>query len=302
MGMMEDKNALQLLCEAVESKVGRKIQTPKDFEFLAERIFEQLHERISASTLKRIWGYVPQTTIPRTSTLDLLSQFVGNSDWQDFCHQLAPQPPLTPHPSGATDSSAIKDSTTRQPSPRWLFFLLTALIVAIAAVFLFKMCRSDEQPSYIIHKGQQFASIEEYLQLFGIEKAKDPWGVPLPGHELILVWGPQYQHPNWHNTGNVDSLMPTITEWWSAPDSLPEVVARYNRDRYDFLRRMGEVRITFMKNLVDTNYVFLGVYRMSHIQSDSSKIVWERVFDQCDLTRIADIETLRNPSTLFTGR
>ena len=38
--MLEDKNELQLLCEAVESKVGRKIQTPKDFEFLAERIFE----------------------------------------------------------------------------------------------------------------------------------------------------------------------------------------------------------------------------------------------------------------------
>ncbi len=75
--MLEDKNELQLLCEAVESKDGRKIQTPKDFEFLAERIFEQLHERISASTLKRIWGYVPQTTIPRTSTLDLLSQSDG---------------------------------------------------------------------------------------------------------------------------------------------------------------------------------------------------------------------------------
>ena len=269
------------LREAIETVADRKMRTPKDFDFLSDAIFEKLHQKVSTTTLKRLWGYLSEPVTPRTSTLDLLSQFVGNKDWQDFCHQLDPQPPLTPHPSGATDSSAIKDSTTRQPSPRWLFFLLTALIAAIAAVVLFKMCRSDEQPSYIIHKGQQFASIEEYLQLFGIEKAKDPWGVPLPGHELILVWGPQYQHPNWHNTGNVDSLMPTITEWWSAPDSLPEVVAQ---------------------NLVDTSYVFLGVYRMSHIQSDSSKIVWERVFDQCDLTRIADIETLRNPSTLFTGR
>lgn len=154
----------------------------------------------------------------------------------------------------------------------------------------------------ILHLGDRFASIPDYAKIFGVEKAKDPWGILLPEHDRVLLWGPEYQNSSWHNIGNVDSLMPTITEWWSAPDSLPQVVAHHNSNRYDFFRRLGEVRITFMKNLVDTGYVFLGIYHMSHTQSNSSRIVWQRILDECDITRIADLESLSNPTNTFTGR
>ena len=305
--MSTQEEAQRRLRTAIEQTIGRKVETPKDFDYLSEYIQEKTGEQVSSSTLKRFWGYVASSSLPRTATLDVLCNVIGYPSWQQFCaacDDSCPPADDTEQPEPVpTVPAASPEPDKRSPFRRLLWPV--AAIVVVGVLLLSFRSRSSTQPDrhqFTLHVGDRYATIDDYLRLFGIEKAKDPWGVPLPEHDLVLVWGPQYLHPNWHNTGNTDSLMPTITEWWSAPDSLPEVVARYNRDRHDFLRRMGEVRITFMKNLVDTGYVFLGVYRMSHTLSDSSKIVWERVFDYCDLTNIADLERLRNPSTMFTGR
>ena len=58
--------------------------TPKDFDFLSERIFEEVHEKVSSTTLKRIWGYVEGYDTTRYSTLSILSRCVGFRDWDDF--------------------------------------------------------------------------------------------------------------------------------------------------------------------------------------------------------------------------
>ena len=52
------------------------MKSARDFDFLAEAINEKLHQTVSTSTLKRFWGYLPQYATIRTSTLDLLAQFV----------------------------------------------------------------------------------------------------------------------------------------------------------------------------------------------------------------------------------
>lgn len=39
---------------------------------------------ISASTLKRLWGYVSSNPIPRKGTLDILSRYVGRRDFDAF--------------------------------------------------------------------------------------------------------------------------------------------------------------------------------------------------------------------------
>ena len=49
-----------------------------------------------------------------------------------------------------------------------------------------------------------------------------------------------------------------------------------------------------MKNLTDTGYVFLGVYRTDLDQSDSTHVVWERVADECDLNNLAYLKQLRH--------
>ena len=63
------------------------MQTPKDFEFLSEQIFDSLHQHISPTTLKRLWGYLPEPSEPRLSTLNLLSEFIGYDSWDAFCNQ-----------------------------------------------------------------------------------------------------------------------------------------------------------------------------------------------------------------------
>lgn len=67
-----------------------------------------------------------------------------------------------------------------------------------------------------------------------------------------------------------------------------------NRDKYNHELRNNEVRITFMKNLNDTGYVFLGVYRLSLSLSDTTRCVWERVAEECDLANLGYLEELRN--------
>lgn len=52
------------------------MQHNHDFVSLSQQIFERLHESISDSTLKRLWGYVdPQNVKPRTNTLNILAVF-----------------------------------------------------------------------------------------------------------------------------------------------------------------------------------------------------------------------------------
>lgn len=65
----------------VEGAFSRTPSTASDFYDLSERIFERTHERISPTTLKRLWGYVNEDVQPRLFTLNVLSRFVGYSDY-----------------------------------------------------------------------------------------------------------------------------------------------------------------------------------------------------------------------------
>jgi len=86
----------QRLFEAVERKAGRQMLTPRDFRWLEKRMFEDIHERVSASTLMRLWGY-RSGGVPRQTTLDVLARFVGYEDYVQFCREQKPAP-LQPSP------------------------------------------------------------------------------------------------------------------------------------------------------------------------------------------------------------
>lgn len=68
----------------IEESVKRKIRTPYDFEFLTGAIWERLHENISPTTLKRLWGYIEGADTMRRTTLCLLSRFLGFADWEAY--------------------------------------------------------------------------------------------------------------------------------------------------------------------------------------------------------------------------
>lgn len=82
---MSDKQLeLSFLKQAVEKQFDRRLSTSADFNALAE----EMEDRVSPSTLKRLWGYVGMQVTPRTFTLDALSRYVGFRDWRAFCADL----------------------------------------------------------------------------------------------------------------------------------------------------------------------------------------------------------------------
>lgn len=68
----------------VETALNKKLCTPKDFEYLRERIYSRLHTLVSRTTLMRLWGYVDEEVTPRKGTLDILSKFLGYRDWLQY--------------------------------------------------------------------------------------------------------------------------------------------------------------------------------------------------------------------------
>ena len=77
------QNDYQQLCEAIERQMGRTMQSPLDFKWLSERIFEHVHETISPTTLMRLWGY-RAGVVPRQATLDIMARFLGYTDFREF--------------------------------------------------------------------------------------------------------------------------------------------------------------------------------------------------------------------------
>lgn len=296
----QQEKALAKLRELIEGVVERKMKTPKDFEFLSECIFDKFHERISPTTLKRIWGYLSETTTPRKSTLDILSKFVGYDNWKDFTDfteftEGAEGTEKEPEEEKATEKEEGKTQKKRF-SPATLYTIIALLLIGIIAGVSYQVFNnsSDKSSAYTLKIGDTFSSPHEYLKLFGIHATEKLWGQILPRHPNISVWGPNYRHSEWHNEGDKSKMMPTITEYWKPEGVDSDQIVQRNIDHFNHNSRLNEIRITFMKNLVDTNYVYLGVYRMSMELSDSTKVVWERVAEECDLNKIDYLELLRN--------
>lgn len=85
--MQYDKNDIQRLIEHVETVTGRKVQTPRDFDFLYHQIEGFTNENISISTLKRIWGYTKSDYKFSSYTLDILARMIGYSCYDAFLEE-----------------------------------------------------------------------------------------------------------------------------------------------------------------------------------------------------------------------
>lgn len=72
----------------MERKFHKSVKTSTDFRSLSLEIEDATNERISASTLKRIWGYVNMAPTPRPATLDILAKYIGHKDYKTFYDSL----------------------------------------------------------------------------------------------------------------------------------------------------------------------------------------------------------------------
>lgn len=77
---MKDK----ILIQRIEEITGQHYDSPKDFDKLSQLIFFKTEEKISPSTLKRVWGYIDSVSSPRSYTLDVLARFLGYRDYDAF--------------------------------------------------------------------------------------------------------------------------------------------------------------------------------------------------------------------------
>ena len=70
---------LDCLKEAVEKTVGKKMNTPRDFDLLSIYVYNLTNEHLSSTTLKRLWGYQidQKESSPRILTLDTVFM-IGN--------------------------------------------------------------------------------------------------------------------------------------------------------------------------------------------------------------------------------
>ncbi|WP_300813183.1 hypothetical protein [uncultured Bacteroides sp.] len=69
----------------VEKAYKKPLQTSTDFDEFSFYLKSRVHEAVSTSTLKRLWGYVNDTHQPRMQTLDVLARYVGHNSFKQFC-------------------------------------------------------------------------------------------------------------------------------------------------------------------------------------------------------------------------
>lgn len=313
------EQAIEQLRLAVECKAGRKMQTNKDFDCLSDSVYDQTHAKISTTTLKRIWGYLSEGVTPRRYTLDQLARFIGYDDFDAFSASLetdkAPESDnsnvgtgVTPRPQEDTTTEEAPSKTPLREGEGPKVGLLwkkagVGLLLLAAIALLFFLLRPTTNTSAdndrILKKGQVFASYDDFLPLFGIDATESRHYQFVPDEEHIVVWSPEYHNPYYHNDGNPDSLMPTITEYYHPEDwptdsaSMAQLAAMHKQGFLTAIKE-NQVRLCFMKNLVDSNFVFLGVYRISLTLSDTTKVVWARAHDECDLDKISFLNNYRN--------
>jgi hypothetical protein len=72
----------------IEKKFGHRVKYSRDCEALAADVSEKCNCKISATTIRRIFGIVKTKQTPRDYTLDLLAQYAGYSDYDKLISSL----------------------------------------------------------------------------------------------------------------------------------------------------------------------------------------------------------------------
>ena len=82
------KPEISELLRMVEKKYAKPLDTTTDFEEFSYYLKQREVGLISASTLKRLWGYVNDLHDPRIITLNMLANYIGYENFKAFCEYL----------------------------------------------------------------------------------------------------------------------------------------------------------------------------------------------------------------------
>lgn len=78
------KNKYKLLIECLENTYGAKVLYSKDCLSLSEEIFQSIQIKISAQTLRRLYGYIKDGVEVSRSTVNYLSLYCGYDNYNDL--------------------------------------------------------------------------------------------------------------------------------------------------------------------------------------------------------------------------
>ena len=81
---MSSKKTIENLKCDILAKLGHTLESPTEFDYLALQIANETGEMVSATTLKRLFGYIPSTSNTRHSTLSILARYLGYAGWSDY--------------------------------------------------------------------------------------------------------------------------------------------------------------------------------------------------------------------------
>lgn len=88
---MDYSEHFPLLRQRVERRFGLPVSSSRMFKALSEDIAQRTGERLSASTLKRFWDYIPSRTAISRTSLDILARYAGFPSFAGFCAEDASQ-------------------------------------------------------------------------------------------------------------------------------------------------------------------------------------------------------------------
>jgi len=80
----------KLIQEKVEDRFGRPIRYAKDCEILSVSIHAFTGEKISCSTVKRLFGLIECENEPRLYTLDIIAQYLGYINYDRLLQEFNP--------------------------------------------------------------------------------------------------------------------------------------------------------------------------------------------------------------------
>ena len=136
---VDQQTHIEKLIQSIEQKVrwGSSDQwSHQDFNELSERIWQETQVKLSATTLKRLWGKVNYQSQPTTNTLNTLAQFAGYQHWRDFV--------------GKHASSTMNEEKQRAKRPSWLSGrgkrLAIALLLPLLILVVFGFNRWANSP------------------------------------------------------------------------------------------------------------------------------------------------------------
>ncbi len=159
------------------------------FERLSELIEEDTGVRLSAVTLKRIWGKVSYNSEPSISTLDALAQFIGHEHWIAFQQDAA-------NTGNSQFISHIISAKKIRNNSRVRFFVRMGILVVIfiATIISFIALSSKDKAYRLDSISFDFSALSEGVPntvLFTYDVANT-------GADSFFIqqtWDPRLRHP-----------------------------------------------------------------------------------------------------------